>query len=52
MPAQPDRQAALEQYRRRSGVYDLELALFEPFRGLRWAPRWALVVNAGVCLAA
>lgn len=32
MPAQPDRQAALEQYRRRSGVYDLELALFEPIR--------------------
>jgi len=32
MPAKPDRQAALEQYRRRSGVYDLELALFEPIR--------------------
>jgi SAM-dependent methyltransferase len=32
MPTLPDRQAALEQYRRRSGVYDLELALFEPVR--------------------
>lgn len=32
MPASPDRHAALEQYRRRSGVYDLELALFEPIR--------------------
>ena len=32
MPAKPDRQAALEQYRRRAGVYDLELALFEPIR--------------------
>ncbi|MBI5255950.1 MAG: class I SAM-dependent methyltransferase [Burkholderiales bacterium] len=32
MPTQPDRHAALEQYRRRSGVYDLELALFEPIR--------------------
>lgn len=42
MPAKPDRQAALEQYRRRSGVYDLELALFEPIRreAIRWlAPR-------------
>jgi SAM-dependent methyltransferase len=28
----PDREAALEQYRRRAGVYDLELALFEPLR--------------------
>jgi len=28
----PDRQAALEQYRRRAAVYDLELALFEPLR--------------------
>jgi len=28
----PDRQAALAQYRRRAGVYDLELALFEPIR--------------------
>ncbi|GMV47110.1 MAG: hypothetical protein AMXMBFR66_25080 [Pseudomonadota bacterium] len=28
----PDRQAALAQYRRRAGVYDLELALFEPLR--------------------
>ncbi|MFO1327888.1 MAG: methyltransferase domain-containing protein [Rubrivivax sp.] len=32
MRAGPDRQAALEQYRRRAGVYDLELALFEPVR--------------------
>jgi len=32
MPKPPDREAALEQYRRRSGVYDLELALFEPIR--------------------
>jgi SAM-dependent methyltransferase len=28
----PDRAAALEQYRRRAPVYDLELALFEPVR--------------------
>jgi len=28
----PDRDAALEQYRRRANVYDLELALFEPVR--------------------
>jgi SAM-dependent methyltransferase len=28
----PDRGAALAQYRRRAGVYDLELALFEPIR--------------------
>lgn len=28
----PDRTAALEQYRQRAGVYDLELALFEPLR--------------------
>jgi ubiquinone/menaquinone biosynthesis C-methylase UbiE len=28
----PDRTAALAQYRRRAGVYDLELALFEPIR--------------------
>ncbi len=28
----PDRYAALAQYRRRAGVYDLELALFEPIR--------------------
>lgn len=32
MPAGPDRGAALRQYRRRAGVYDLELALFEPIR--------------------
>jgi SAM-dependent methyltransferase len=30
----PDRAAALEQYRRRAGVYDRELALFEPIRRL------------------
>ena len=28
----PDRTAALAQYRQRAGVYDLELALFEPIR--------------------
>jgi len=28
----PDRDAALEQYRRRAGVYDRELALLEPMR--------------------
>lgn len=28
----PDRAAALAQYRERAGVYDLELALFEPIR--------------------
>ena len=28
----PDRAAALAQYRKRAGVYDLELALFEPIR--------------------
>ncbi len=28
----PDRAAALAQYRRRAGIYDLELALFEPLR--------------------
>lgn len=28
----PDRQASLDQYRRRAGVYDLELAAFEPIR--------------------
>jgi len=30
--AAPDREAALAQYRRRAGIYDLELALFEPIR--------------------
>ena len=30
--ARPDRAAALEQYRRRADVYDLELRLFEPIR--------------------
>jgi ubiquinone/menaquinone biosynthesis C-methylase UbiE len=33
-PRGPDRDAALEQYRRRAGVYDQELALFEPIRRL------------------
>ena len=28
----PDRGAALEQYRQRAGIYDLELLLFEPLR--------------------
>ena len=28
----PDRSAALAQYRQRAGLYDLELALFEPLR--------------------
>ncbi|MEP7100945.1 MAG: methyltransferase domain-containing protein [Burkholderiales bacterium] len=33
MPASPNpHQAALEQYRRRASVYDVELALFEPIR--------------------
>ncbi|MEO7852261.1 MAG: methyltransferase domain-containing protein [Rubrivivax sp.] len=31
-PRGPDRDAALAQYRRRAGTYDLELALFEPIR--------------------
>jgi SAM-dependent methyltransferase len=31
-PAEPDRGAALQQYRRRAPLYDLELALFEPLR--------------------
>jgi ubiquinone/menaquinone biosynthesis C-methylase UbiE len=31
-PPGPDRTAALAQYRRRAGIYDLELALFEPIR--------------------
>ena len=38
----PDRSAALDQYRRRASVYDLELLLFEPVRrqALAWlAPR-------------
>ena len=33
-PRGPDRDAALEQYRRRAGVYDVELALLEPIRRL------------------
>jgi SAM-dependent methyltransferase len=31
-PAAPDRDAALQQYRRRAPLYDLELTLFEPLR--------------------
>jgi SAM-dependent methyltransferase len=31
-PPPPDHSAALAQYRRRAGVYDIELALFEPVR--------------------
>jgi ubiquinone/menaquinone biosynthesis C-methylase UbiE len=31
-PGQPDREAALAQYRRRAAVYDLELAAFERIR--------------------
>jgi len=30
--AGPDREAALAQYRQRAGIYDLELAFFEPIR--------------------
>lgn len=33
-PRGPDRDAALQQYRRRAGVYDRELALLEPIRRL------------------
>ena len=33
-PRGPDRDTALEQYRRRASVYDWELALFEPIRRL------------------
>ena len=33
-PRGPDRDAALQQYRRRAGVYDRELALLEPLRRL------------------
>jgi SAM-dependent methyltransferase len=40
----PDRQAALAQYRARAGVYDLELALFEPVRRLAIA---ALALQPG-----
>ncbi|MEO8806144.1 MAG: methyltransferase domain-containing protein [Burkholderiaceae bacterium] len=43
----PDHSAALAQYRRRAGVYDLELALFEPARQRaveRLAPRAGDVV--------
>lgn len=43
-PPAPDRDAALAQYRRRAGVYDLELALFEPIR--REAIAW-LDLGAG-----
>jgi ubiquinone/menaquinone biosynthesis C-methylase UbiE len=40
----PDRAAALEQYRRRASVYDLELAPFEPLRREAIA---ALALNPG-----
>ena len=47
----PDRDAALAQYRQRAGLYDVELALFEPIRqrailelGLR---RGATVLDIG-----
>lgn len=47
----PDREAALDQYRRRASVYDLELRLFEPVRrrALAWlAPRrGATVLDVG-----
>jgi SAM-dependent methyltransferase len=43
-PGGPDRLAALAQYRRRAGVYDLELAVFEPVR--RRAVAW-LAAQAG-----
>lgn len=47
----PDRAVALEQYRRRAAVYDLELALFEPVRrrAVDWlAPaRGATVLDVG-----
>jgi ubiquinone/menaquinone biosynthesis C-methylase UbiE len=33
-PRGPDREAALEQYRQRAGVYDRELAVLEPIRRL------------------
>lgn len=49
--AGPDRQAALDQYRRRASVYDLELLLFEPLRrqAVAWlAPRRGnTVIDAG-----
>jgi SAM-dependent methyltransferase len=47
----PDRQTALDQYRRRASVYDLELLLFEPLRrqALAWlAPqRGDTVIDLG-----
>lgn len=47
----PDRRAALEQYRRRASVYDLELAVFEPVRrrAVAWLapPRGATVLDVG-----
>jgi ubiquinone/menaquinone biosynthesis C-methylase UbiE len=44
----PDRTAALEQYRRRAAVYDLELALFEPVR--RRAIAWLAPPAGGTVL--
>ena len=45
--AGPDRRAALAQYRRRAGIYDLELALFEPLRRLAVE---RLVLRRGDCV--
>lgn len=49
--AVPDRRTALDQYRRRASVYDLELLMFEPLRrqALAWlAPRCGdTVIDAG-----
>ena len=44
----PDRAAALQQYRRRAAVYDLELALFEPIR--RRAVAWLAPKRDGCVL--
>ena len=44
----PDRAAALEQYRRRAAIYDLELALFEPVR--RRAIGWLAPPAGGMVL--
>jgi ubiquinone/menaquinone biosynthesis C-methylase UbiE len=49
--AGPDRTAALDQYRRRAAVYDLELLLFEPVRrqAVAWlaAPAGSTVLDVG-----
>jgi SAM-dependent methyltransferase len=44
----PDRTVALEQYRRRAAIYDLELALFEPVR--RRAVAWLAPPAGGTVL--